>query len=43
MLTAWDTKDFHVEDPDGYVIAFGVVRLRTLREPMNSAHIVMTS
>lgn len=21
--TAWGTKDFHVEDPDGYIIAFG--------------------
>lgn len=21
--TAWGTKDFYVEDPDGYVIAFG--------------------
>jgi len=21
--TEWDTKDFYVEDPDGYVIAFG--------------------
>jgi catechol 2,3-dioxygenase-like lactoylglutathione lyase family enzyme len=21
--TAWGTKDFHVEDPDGYVIGFG--------------------
>jgi len=22
-LTAWGTKDFYVEDPDGYIIAFG--------------------
>ena len=22
-LTAWGTKDFYIEDPDGYVIAFG--------------------
>lgn len=22
-VTAWGTKDFYVEDPDGYVIAFG--------------------
>jgi len=21
--TAWGTKDFYVEDPDGYIIAFG--------------------
>jgi catechol 2,3-dioxygenase-like lactoylglutathione lyase family enzyme len=21
--TAWDTKDFYVEDPDGYIISFG--------------------
>jgi catechol 2,3-dioxygenase-like lactoylglutathione lyase family enzyme len=21
--TAWDTKDFYVEDPDGYIICFG--------------------
>ena len=21
--TAWGTKDFYVEDPDGYVISFG--------------------
>ena len=21
--TAWGTKDFYIEDPDGYVIAFG--------------------
>ena len=23
MATAWGTKDFYVEDPDGYIIAFG--------------------
>lgn len=23
MTTAWGTKDFYVEDPDGYIIAFG--------------------
>ena len=23
QATAWGTKDFYVEDPDGYVIAFG--------------------
>jgi catechol 2,3-dioxygenase-like lactoylglutathione lyase family enzyme len=23
VATAWGTKDFYVEDPDGYVIAFG--------------------
>lgn len=23
QTTAWGTKDFYVEDPDGYVIAFG--------------------
>jgi catechol 2,3-dioxygenase-like lactoylglutathione lyase family enzyme len=22
-VTAWGTKDFYVEDPDGYIIAFG--------------------
>ena len=22
-LTAWGTKDFYVEDPDGYIISFG--------------------
>jgi catechol 2,3-dioxygenase-like lactoylglutathione lyase family enzyme len=22
-MTAWGTKDFYVEDPDGYIIAFG--------------------
>ena len=22
-VTAWGTKDFYIEDPDGYVIAFG--------------------
>ena len=22
-LTAWGTKDFYVEDPDGYIICFG--------------------
>ncbi len=22
--TAWGTRDFYVEDPDGYIIAFGV-------------------
>jgi catechol 2,3-dioxygenase-like lactoylglutathione lyase family enzyme len=27
--TAWGTKDFYVEDPDGYVIAFGG---RTVKE-----------
>ena len=21
--TAWGTKDFYVEDPDGYILAFG--------------------
>jgi uncharacterized glyoxalase superfamily protein PhnB len=21
--TAWGTKDFYIEDPDGYIIAFG--------------------
>jgi len=21
--TAWETKDFYIEDPDGYIIAFG--------------------
>jgi hypothetical protein len=21
--TAWGTKDFYVEDPDGYIICFG--------------------
>jgi len=21
--TAWDTKDFYIEDPDGYIISFG--------------------
>jgi catechol 2,3-dioxygenase-like lactoylglutathione lyase family enzyme len=21
--TAWGTKDFHIEDPDGYIISFG--------------------
>ena len=21
--TAWDTKDFYIEDPDGYIICFG--------------------
>jgi catechol 2,3-dioxygenase-like lactoylglutathione lyase family enzyme len=23
MATAWGTKDFYVEDPDGYVVCFG--------------------
>jgi catechol 2,3-dioxygenase-like lactoylglutathione lyase family enzyme len=23
MATAWGTKDFYVEDPDGYVLCFG--------------------
>jgi catechol 2,3-dioxygenase-like lactoylglutathione lyase family enzyme len=23
VLTAWGTKDFYIEDPDGYIIAFG--------------------
>ena len=23
MPTAWGTKDFYVEDPDGYIISFG--------------------
>jgi catechol 2,3-dioxygenase-like lactoylglutathione lyase family enzyme len=23
LPTAWGTKDFYVEDPDGYIIAFG--------------------
>ena len=23
MATAWGTKDFYIEDPDGYIIAFG--------------------
>jgi catechol 2,3-dioxygenase-like lactoylglutathione lyase family enzyme len=23
MPTAWGTKDFYIEDPDGYIIAFG--------------------
>ncbi|MEO8634998.1 MAG: VOC family protein [Gemmatimonadales bacterium] len=23
MATAWGTKDFYVEDPDGYIISFG--------------------
>ena len=23
MATAWGTKDFYVQDPDGYIIAFG--------------------
>ena len=22
-ITAWGTKDFYIEDPDGYIIAFG--------------------
>jgi hypothetical protein len=21
--TAWGTKDFYIEDPDGYIISFG--------------------
>jgi hypothetical protein len=21
--TAWDTKDFYIEDPDGYIMCFG--------------------
>jgi uncharacterized glyoxalase superfamily protein PhnB len=21
--TAWGTKDFYVEDPDGYIVSFG--------------------
>jgi catechol 2,3-dioxygenase-like lactoylglutathione lyase family enzyme len=23
MVTAWGTKDFYVEDPDGYIVCFG--------------------
>ena len=23
MATAWGTKDFYVEDPDGYIVCFG--------------------
>jgi catechol 2,3-dioxygenase-like lactoylglutathione lyase family enzyme len=23
MVTSWGTKDFYIEDPDGYIIAFG--------------------
>jgi catechol 2,3-dioxygenase-like lactoylglutathione lyase family enzyme len=23
MATAWGTKDFYIEDPDGYIISFG--------------------
>ncbi len=23
MATAWGTKDFYIEDPDGYIVAFG--------------------
>ncbi|HWM94559.1 MAG TPA: hypothetical protein VN493_27645 [Thermoanaerobaculia bacterium] len=23
LFMAWGTKDFYVEDPDGYIIAFG--------------------
>jgi uncharacterized glyoxalase superfamily protein PhnB len=23
MATAWGTKDFYIEDPDGYIVCFG--------------------
>lgn len=26
MATAWGTKDFYIEDPDGYVLCFGGVQ-----------------